>query len=152
MILEVYLTLYAKVLDQQFTVVIKSDECTITNLSVAPGQDLTILYNIENPPTALFRAFPELEATPASCQQSYSYQIVFAGTQTKPSFASVTTGNGIRLFTSDPDDIQNYELELLVTPDGPNSVGTFAVPYQVKITGCIFDRVEVDTPIGDLVY
>ena len=67
MILEVTLSLYAQTLNQPFTIVIKDDECTITGLEVAPGQDFTVVYNIENPPAPLVKAYPELRVTPASC-------------------------------------------------------------------------------------
>ena len=54
--------------------------------------------------------------------------------------------------TSDPNAVGTYELDLLVTPNGPNSAGTLVVPYNLKITGCIYDQVQLLSPIGQVVY
>ena len=52
MVLEVVLSSYGKVLEQSFTIVINGGPCTITDLTVAPGQDFTIIYDIKNPAVA----------------------------------------------------------------------------------------------------
>jgi len=54
--------------------------------------------------------------------------------------------------TGDPNKVGNYQLELLIKPNGLNSVGTVTVPYTVKILGCNFDTVQVESPIGAVVY
>ena len=46
MVLEVVLNSYAKVLEQQFNIVIDDGLCTITDLTATPGQDYTIIYDI----------------------------------------------------------------------------------------------------------
>lgn len=76
---------------------------------------------------------------------------MFAGTQTSPDFISIQ-GNGFEILSSDPNNVQSYDLELLITPDGPNDFGTLPVPYTLKIIGCVFDEIEVGSSLGSVLY
>lgn len=151
MVLEVLLTQYGRTLEQQFQIQINSDACTITDLSVFPGYNSNIVYDITSPPQGQLEDFPLLDVTPFDCIQSYSYQIVFAGTQTSPDFVTIQ-GNGFEILSNDPNDVQSYDLELLITPDGPNDFGTLPVPYTLKIRGCVLDKIEVGNPLGSILY
>lgn len=118
---------------------------------MSSGQDFTLEYNISSPAQASTYPYPLLDVTPSDCAQAYTYEIVFAGTQDQPSFATITP-IGIQILTDDPNDVQLHDLELLITPNGLNEVGTIVVPYSLQVLGCIFDEVTVGTPIGSVVY
>ena len=46
-----------------------------------------------------------------------------------------------------------YELELIITPNGPNTLDEpLVVEYDLNILGCIFDTITVENPIGDVPY
>ena len=96
MVLDVRLISYPIApLEQQFSIQINPDDgCTITGLALAPGQDTTINYEIVEPAQAQIVPFPDLTVTPSTCFQTFSYEIVLAGTTDRPAFATITE-NGI---------------------------------------------------------
>ena len=113
---------------------------------------MSINYEIVDPSAPQTTPFPTLRVIPLDCIQTYTYEIVDASTGAKPAFAT-TTIDGIQIETDDESDIGNYQLELLITPDGPNEINPpLIVEYDLKIVGCIYDTIEVGMPIGEVVY
>lgn len=90
--------------------------------------------------------------SPSDCVQTYTYEIVFEGTNTTPDFASIGE-DWFVIETLDEASIGKFDLELLITPDGPSTISTpLVVPYTLQITGCIYDTIEVGQPIGNVIY
>ena len=77
MLIEVLLDMYGVRLESKFNIQINDDRpCEITDLSVTPGQDLTIEYQIEIPSAPQTKPFPTLDVVPSDCFQTYTYEII----------------------------------------------------------------------------
>lgn len=95
-----------------------------------------------------------MTVSPSFCQQGFIYEIVKVGT-TSP-LAFVTTGaTGFSILTDDltlPSTSASVQLELRITPDGPNSVGTQYIIYTVNFKRCHLDQISIQNAINDFDY
>lgn len=98
--------------------------------------------------------YPEVTIVPDYCQQGFIYTIVEVGTNETPEW--VTAGaNGFTILTDDaslPDEQAFVNLELRVTPDGPNSVGNHYIVYTVNFDRCHLDEISIIDQIEDFDY
>ena len=80
------------------------------------------------------------------------YQLIVNGQNTVPSYITLVP-NGIKIETNDPDDADDYELELLVKPNGPSQVDDVPVVYDLVISACKLDTITISgPPIQDFTY
>ena len=101
-----------------------------------------------------FIPYPTVTISPTTCQQGFLYTLVESGKTTKPSF--VTLGaTGFSILTSDltlPSSQAVYNLELKITPDGPNTTGSQSIVYVLTLQRCQYDQISIATLIAGFNY
>ena len=96
---------------------------------------------------------PDPVRTPEFCTHEFNFDgPYFAGTQIPAPFGQIIDGD----LVIDTDDTslngEVIDIDVEYTPNGPNSVGTNTITYQVSFNACTVNTVLVDPPIQDFDY
>ena len=60
--------------------------------------------------------------------------------------------NGLEIFTTLASFAGVYTIELVVEPNGPNTVEPKIIEYQLIITACRVNEISVEVPQPDITY
>lgn len=122
-------------------------------MSVIPPATTSYQYNIMNGGmSSLVIPYPTVSFVPSSCNASAAYSMTINGSNISPSFISLMP-QGIVVSTNDPSlSGTSYAIGLTVTPNAQNTVLPQTVSYNLAISACKIDQVQLSQSIADQIY
>jgi len=141
-VLKSTLTNYAKTVTAQFTVTI--DQCVITGMTVGQPSLVNYNYEIMPNPQQLVIPLPVIAMSPSSCSTDTFFGVSLPSGQV-PSFVTVSQSPSPKLIinTTDPNDAGNYLINVLIKPQGPNTVQPVTLQYNLAIGRCYVNQFTV---------
>ena len=137
---------YGQVYEQPFLAEIYN--CLIEGMTVTPPTVTSFDYDLLDVPVALDVFYPDIAVTPDYCAYGFIFTATLQGTDTEPPFLTVKNDR-LEVLSGDPAHRGTWTVDLMIEPNGPNTVTPQTFTYTFVISACPLDEITVTTAFPD---